>query len=106
MLGLNTPVTVYERSHSVTEDGFSAVVETSSSQQLIIQPIDGREVERLTQGKRTSAGLLMHGLNRLPLNGHVLYKQAGDAAARRWLVVYAPDWKDQGGFYEAIGVAD
>lgn len=105
-LGLNRPITIWSRSVVPDAEGHQITTETSVPAQAIVQPIDGREVARLTEGKRTSAGLLFHSATQMPMHAHIEHKQEGDAIAHRWLVVFAPDWKEQGGFYEAVAVAD
>ena len=100
LLGLQTPVTLITRVTTVDSEGFPTSTESSTTHEMVVHPISGRDLERAIGGQRTNAGLLLFCRSALPEGAHFEYAEPG-RSSQRWLIVKAESWASQGGFYRA-----
>jgi hypothetical protein len=103
LLGLQTPVTLVLRTTTVDSEGFPTSTETSTTHEMVLHQISGRDLERAIGGQRTDAGLVVFCRDELPEGAHFEYAQPG-RSSQRWLIVRPENWKSQGGFYRAWAV--
>jgi hypothetical protein len=105
LLGLPSAVTLYTKTTTIGSDGYPSTSEVSTTIQAIVAPAGYRDVERLPEGHRTSASLVVLSASRLAVDQELSYTQPGDAGAQRWVFMMVDDWKTQTGHYRGICVA-
>jgi hypothetical protein len=105
ILGLPSAVTLYTATSTIGADGVESTTEASASIRAIVAPAQPRDLERLPEGHRTAAALVVLSATSLPVDAQISYAQPGDAGAQRWLIVASEDWRTQCGHYRAVCVS-
>jgi hypothetical protein len=105
ILGLPSAVTLYTAASTIGSDGVESVTETSTPIRAIVAPAQYRDLERLPEGHRSAAALVVLSATSLPVDAQIAYAQPGDAGSQRWLIVSSEDWRTQCGHYRAVCVS-